>query len=87
MEKCNYDGQFRGNILIVGRTGCRKMTFMQKLALNNFFGVLRKAEWVSYILLTKKRKVEIQSNFSCVVDFWYPHSVEELGDLLEEFKQ
>ena len=33
-----YDGQFRGNILVVGRTGCGKTTFLEKLSLNNFFG-------------------------------------------------
>ena len=33
-----YDGQFRGNILVVGRTGCRKTTFLEKLGLNNLFG-------------------------------------------------
>ena len=30
---------------------------------------------------------EIQSNFSCEVKFYYLPSVEELEDLLEEFKQ
>ena len=33
-----YDGQFHGNILVVGRTGCGKTTFLEKLGLNNFFG-------------------------------------------------
>ena len=33
-----YDGQFRGNILVVGRTGCGKTTFLEKLGLNSFFG-------------------------------------------------
>ena len=60
---------------------------MQKLALYNFFGVLRKAQWVSYIPLTEEREAEIQSNFSCTIDFWYPRSVNELDNLLEEFKQ
>ena len=83
MEKYTYDG----NILIVGKTGCWKATFMQKLALNNFFGKIKRAEWVSYIPLTSKREAEIQSNFSCKVKFYYPRSVEELEDLLEEFKQ
>ena len=87
MEKYTYDGKFQGNILIVGRTGCRKTTFMQKLALNNFFGKIKRAEWVSYIPLTAKREAEIQSNFSCEVKFYYPRSVGELEDLLEEFKQ
>ena len=31
-----YDGQFYGNILVVGRTGCGKTTFLEKLGLNNF---------------------------------------------------
>ena len=63
------------------------MTFIQKLALYNFFGVLRKADWVSYIPLTEEREVEIQSNFSPTIDFWYPRSVNELDNLLKEFKQ
>ena len=32
-----YDGQFSGNILVVGRTDLRKTTFLEKLGLNNFF--------------------------------------------------
>ena len=35
-----YDGQFRNNILVVGKTGCRKTHFLQKLAVNKFFGKL-----------------------------------------------
>ena len=87
MEGYIYDGKFQGNILKVGCTGCGKTTFMQKLALNNFFGNLKKAEWVSYIPLTKTREAEIQSNFSCMVYFSYPHTPDELGDLLKEFKK
>ena len=44
MEKYTYDGKFQGNILIVGQMGCGKTTFMQKLALNNFFGKIKRAE-------------------------------------------
>ena len=33
-----YDGQFHGNILVVGRTGCGKTTFIQKLGKNRLFG-------------------------------------------------
>ena len=87
MENYTYDGKFWGNILIVGQTGCGKTSFIQKLAVNNFFGVLKKAEWVSYIPLTKTREAEIESNFSCKLDFWYPRSPDELGDITEEFKQ
>ena len=32
-----YNGQFYGNILVVGRTACGKTTFLEKLGLNNFF--------------------------------------------------
>ena len=35
-----YDGQFRGNFLVVGKTGCGKITFSEKLGINNFFGNL-----------------------------------------------
>ena len=59
-----YDGQFYGNILVVGRTGCGKTTFLEKLGLNNFFGKTVKAEWISGIDIDKKRDAEIQSYFS-----------------------
>ena len=34
----SYDGKFEGNILIVGRTGCGKTTFIEKLGKNKLFG-------------------------------------------------
>ena len=33
-----YDGKFNENILVVGRTGCGKTTFIQKLGKNKLFG-------------------------------------------------
>ena len=48
------DGKFSGNILVVGRTGCGKTAFVQKLAANKFFGDITKAEWVSFIKLDKQ---------------------------------
>ena len=36
-----YDGKFEGNVLIVGQTGFRKTTFIQKLAKNKMFGGLK----------------------------------------------
>ena len=86
MEKYVYDGKFSGNILIVGRTECGKTTFVQKLALNNFFGDLKKVKWVSGIRLSKRREAEIESNFSCEVKFSYPIDEDEFADKLEEFK-
>ena len=50
-----YDGQLRGNILDVGRTGCGKTYFLQKLGLNNFFGKIVKTEWVSGIEISEAR--------------------------------
>ena len=81
-----YDGKFIGNILIVARTECGKATFVQKLALNNFFGELKKVKWLSGIKLSKKREAEIESNFYCEVKFSYPKDTDELADELEGYK-
>ena len=59
-----YNGQFTGNILLVGRTGCGKTIFLEKLAINNFFGNIIKTEWVSGIEIDNSREAEIQSCFS-----------------------
>ena len=77
---------FTGNVLIVGRTGYRKTYFTRKLAVNKFFGKLKREEWVWYIHLNEERKAEIESYFCCDVSFHYPKSIEKFGDLLEVFK-
>ena len=59
-----YDGQFRGNILVVGRNGCGRKIFLEKLGLVNFFGNIIKTEWISGIDIDKKREAEILSYFS-----------------------
>ena len=51
-----YNGQFSGNILVVGRMGCGKTTFLEKLGSNNFFGKLAKTEWISGIDIDEKGK-------------------------------
>ena len=56
MENYVYDGKFSGNILVLGRIECGKTTFVQKLALINFFGELKKAEWVSGISYYKRKR-------------------------------
>ena len=66
MQNYVYDEKFSGNILIVGRTGCRKTYFRQKLTINRFFGQL-KVEWVSYMELKPEREAKIESCFSCDV--------------------
>ena len=58
-----YDSQFRWNVLVVGKTGCGKTTFLEKLGINNFFGNLVKTEWMSGIDIYKKREAKIQSSF------------------------
>ena len=40
-RKCSY----------CGRIFCGKAYFVQKLATNNFFVILKKVEWISYIQL------------------------------------
>ena len=86
MENYIYNGKFTGNILIVGRTECGKTTFVEKLALNNFFGDLKKVKWVSGIRLSQRREAEITSNFSCDIEFSYPNDADKFSDKLEEFK-
>ena len=69
MESNVYNDKFNGNILSVGRTERGKTYFTQKLTINNFFGKLKKAEWISYISLTKEREAEIKPCFQCEVEF------------------
>ena len=85
-SKYIYDGKFRGNILVLGRTECGKTSFVQKLALYDFFGKLKNTKWVSGIQLNESREAEIESNFSCDISFFYPNDINELADLIEEFK-
>ena len=59
-----YDGEFGRNILVVGRTGCGKTTFLEKLGINKFFGNLVKTEWISGKDIDQKREAKIQSCFS-----------------------
>ena len=37
----NYDGNFEGNILVVGRTECGKTTFVQNLGKSKLFGEIK----------------------------------------------
>ena len=86
MGQYKYNGKFGGNILIVGRTWCRKTFFVQKLAINNFFSKIEKVEWVSYIDLDKNREAEMQSCFYCDVEFHYPKIIISFNNMLEQFK-
>ena len=81
-----YDSRFSGNILVVGRTGCGKTAFVQKLAVNKFFRELTEAEWLSFTKLDKQREAEIQSCFDSQLDFHYPRNKEQFEEILEYFK-
>ena len=63
-SKSIYNGQFQGNMLVVGKTRCGKTYFVQKLGLNEFFGKIVKTEWVTGIETDEQREAEIQSYFN-----------------------
>ena len=81
-----YNGQFSDNILVVGRTGCGKTTFLEKLRLNKFFVDIIKAEWISGIDTDKKREAEIQSYFCNETEVHVAKEHGELDSLFETFK-
>ena len=81
-----YNGQFHGNILVVGRIGCGKTAFLEKLGLNNFFGNIIKTEWISGIDIDKRREDEIQSYFSNETGAHVAKEQDELDSLIETFK-
>ena len=82
-----YNGQFPGNLLVVGHTNCGKTTFIEKLGLNNFFGNIVKTEWVSGIATNKKREAEIQSYFKNETEVHIAQDQDKLDSLIETFKQ
>ena len=60
-----YDGKFEENVLIVGRTGCGKTTFIQKLTQNKMFGNdIVNVFWVSKIYLDPYREEAIGNCFA-----------------------
>ena len=48
---------------------------------------MQKAEWVLKINLSRLREAQIQSCFNCSIKFHYLKNVDELDNLLEEFKK
>ena len=73
-----YDGRFCGNDLVAGRTGYGKTRFLEKLAINKFFGDIVKTEWISGIGIDKKQEAEIQSCFSNETEIHIGKEAEEL---------
>ena len=82
-----YDSKFEENILIVGQRGYRKTTFVQKLAKNKMFGVIKEAYWLSKISLPKDRDDNIIDCFNVEVNFIYPNNLEEFDTLLDFFSK
>ena len=70
MQNYVYDAKLSGNILIVGRSGCGKTYFTQKLSIM--------VEWVSYIELKAEREAEIESCFSCDVESYHPRGLLQI---------
>ena len=81
-----YDGQFYGNIVVVGRTGCGKTKFLEELGLSNFLGNIIKTEWISGIDIGKKREAKIPSYFSNEAEVRVAKEQHELDSLIETFK-
>ena len=81
-----YSGQFSRNILVVGRAGCGKTTFLEKLGLNKFFGDIINTEWISGIDFDKKREAEIQPYFGNETEAHVAKEQDELDSLIEAFK-
>ena len=82
----NYtcDAKFEGNILVVGRTGCGKMTFVQNLGKNKMFDDIKELMWISIIPLSTERENNIRDCFlEQKVDLKYPNNVEDFDDLLD----
>ena len=84
-----YDGQFHGNILVVGRTGCGMKTFIEKLGKNKRFGgEITDGFWVSKIVLSNEREDFIRDSFTDQkVHFSYLHNLDKFSYLLENFTQ
>ena len=74
-------------MLIVGRTGCGKTTFIQKLGQNKMFGNnIVEVFWVSKIFLTPERENTIRDCFvEKHVQFAYPNNIDDFNYLIDSF--
>ena len=81
-----FNGQFSGNVLVVGKSGCGKTNFLQNVGLNKYLGTLVKTESVSGIDIDEEWEAEIQSCFTNKSEFYSAKEPDELNDLIEKFK-
>ena len=87
-SECIYNGRFNGNILVVGRTGCGKTTFIQQLGKKLFGTEITDVFWVSKIILSSKRENAIRKSFKDQdVIFNYPTDLDEFNYLIGNFTQ
>ena len=71
-----YDGKFEEKILLVGRNGCGKTTFVQNLGKYQLFGDIKEILWISKISLSTERQNNIGNVFvNQHVDFLYPNDI------------
>ena len=82
-----YDEKIEGNVLIVGRTGCGKTTFIQKLGQNKMFGdKITDVFWVSKIFLNPEREKIIRDFFvDQNVQFAYRNNIDDFNYLIDSF--
>ena len=85
-NKAIYNGQFQGNVLVVGKIGSGKTYLLQKLALNKFFRELVKTESVTGIKINEQREAEVQTCFSIKVKLHQATDPDELTKLTEKFR-
>ena len=72
------------NVLAVGKTGCGKTYFLQKLGLNKFFGNFGKTKWISGIDIDEEGEAEMRSFFTNNVELPSTKERNELIDLIEK---
>ena len=82
-----YDGKFKGDILLSGQTACGKTTFIQNLAKNRWFGKIKDVTWLTKIILSKNREKNIRSCFEVQVNISCPQKVSEFDYLIENFQR
>ena len=75
--KITYKNQIYRECINCGKDRLWKDIFHPKTNCKYFFSKLKRLKWVSYIDLDEEREAEIDSCFSCDVDFHYLKSIEQ----------